>query len=445
MKKLFTILILTPIWLNAQDDNAVKWVNDLSWQQVQAKARSENKYIFLDLYATWCGPCKQMDKEVYTQASVANMLNEKFISVKVQTDKTPKDDEQVKSWYEAAEQLKSGYKVGGVPSYLFFDPNGNILHQDIGYRKTPEFLEMIDMVSDPRQAKMYPLYEVYKKGAYTRGYNDLIRLAIFTWKFINRDEAVAMAEDWKKNYLDNLVKDSAFTSWNLQCVCYFDMRLINVADRYFKFCYNYPQQFDSITNIPGKANEIVFNSIEKELNKKLQTKGVWKKYPNWKGLEHEIGRKYEKMKASLPQWMLDYKIEYYSSKYKDWRFWAEAKDEKIALYPPNPKTLDLSLELNDGGAWAAFLGTNDTIVLKKALRWIDLALTYKPNDPGFLDTKANVLYELGYKEDAIQLEEKALNEIMERINKGLDKAAADPYITTLDKMRKGLPTWSIKP
>ena len=42
----------------------IHFVNGLSWQEVLQKAKAENKYIFVDCYATWCGPCKAMDKEV---------------------------------------------------------------------------------------------------------------------------------------------------------------------------------------------------------------------------------------------------------------------------------------------------------------------------------------------------------------------------------------------
>jgi thiol:disulfide interchange protein len=42
----------------------INFENNLSWEQVKEKAKAENKYIFVDCYATWCGPCKAMDKEV---------------------------------------------------------------------------------------------------------------------------------------------------------------------------------------------------------------------------------------------------------------------------------------------------------------------------------------------------------------------------------------------
>ncbi len=65
----------------------IKFEENLSWQQLLDKAKVTNKYIFVDCYATWCGPCKMMDKDVYTSGKVGYLFNEHFISVKVQMDK----------------------------------------------------------------------------------------------------------------------------------------------------------------------------------------------------------------------------------------------------------------------------------------------------------------------------------------------------------------------
>src|ERR1700744_5232469 len=63
-----------------------------TWDQVLAKAKSEKKYIFVDCYATWCGPCKMMDRDIYPKDSVGNYMNSRYVSVKVQMDKTTMDD-----------------------------------------------------------------------------------------------------------------------------------------------------------------------------------------------------------------------------------------------------------------------------------------------------------------------------------------------------------------
>src|SRR5437016_7533889 len=98
MQKCFLIIMVFPFIIKAQSIPGISQVNDdskgvqfeknLNWQQVLAKAKAENKYIFLDCFATWCGPCKLMDKNVYPNDTVGNYFNQNFISVKVQMDET---------------------------------------------------------------------------------------------------------------------------------------------------------------------------------------------------------------------------------------------------------------------------------------------------------------------------------------------------------------------
>ncbi len=71
-------------------EEGIAFEEGLSWQQVKEKALAANKHIFLDIFATWCGPCKQMDKQVYPNDTVGRFMNARFISVKVQMDSTKK-------------------------------------------------------------------------------------------------------------------------------------------------------------------------------------------------------------------------------------------------------------------------------------------------------------------------------------------------------------------
>src|ERR1700741_3886024 len=130
MKKLNILLVLLPL-LSFGQGKGIEFVKMPGWKQGLARAKAENKYIFVDCYATWCGPCKQMDDEVYTQSEVGGYFNTHFISVKVQVDKTPADDQDVRKWYRDAASLQSTYGIKALPTFLFFAPDGQPVHRSV--------------------------------------------------------------------------------------------------------------------------------------------------------------------------------------------------------------------------------------------------------------------------------------------------------------------------
>src|ERR1700691_5176490 len=107
----FTITALMKGYSQADTTRGIAFEHGLSWREVLQKAKKENKYVFVDCYATWCSPCKMMDKNVYTNDAVASYMNSRYISVKVQMDRTPVDNDSIKCWYGAAEMLAENYSV----------------------------------------------------------------------------------------------------------------------------------------------------------------------------------------------------------------------------------------------------------------------------------------------------------------------------------------------
>ncbi|MFS4455671.1 thioredoxin family protein [Maribacter sp. 2304DJ31-5] len=58
-----------------------------TFDEAIAKAKEENKLVFVDFYTTWCGPCKMMSKRVFPQKIVGDYFNEKFVSIKIDAEK----------------------------------------------------------------------------------------------------------------------------------------------------------------------------------------------------------------------------------------------------------------------------------------------------------------------------------------------------------------------
>ena len=57
----------------------INFLDNPVWSTVLEKAKKEKKIIFFDAYATWCGPCKQMDAQTYKDQAVADFYNANFI------------------------------------------------------------------------------------------------------------------------------------------------------------------------------------------------------------------------------------------------------------------------------------------------------------------------------------------------------------------------------
>jgi uncharacterized protein YyaL (SSP411 family) len=88
-------------------------------EEAFAKARAENKPVLLDIGAVWCHWCHVMDRESYEDAVTAELINDRFIAVKVDRDERPDVDTR----YQAAVAAISGQ--GGWPLTAFLTPDGN--------------------------------------------------------------------------------------------------------------------------------------------------------------------------------------------------------------------------------------------------------------------------------------------------------------------------------
>lgn len=102
-----------------------------------AKAKKENKLIFLDAYTSWCGPCKLMAKNIFTKKSVGDTYNARFVNAKIDMEKG-----------EGIELAKK-FKVNAYPTYLFIDGNGEVVHRTLGYVEEKDFLQFAKDAEDP--------------------------------------------------------------------------------------------------------------------------------------------------------------------------------------------------------------------------------------------------------------------------------------------------------
>jgi thiol-disulfide isomerase/thioredoxin len=101
-----------------------------TWDEAMEKATLENKPIFLDAFAEWCGPCKLMARSVFPDASVGEFYNEHFINMKIDMEKGE------------GPGLRSQYKVTAYPTLLFIAPGGEIIQKKVGAIDAKNFLSL---------------------------------------------------------------------------------------------------------------------------------------------------------------------------------------------------------------------------------------------------------------------------------------------------------------
>lgn len=107
----------------------------LSLAEALAKAKKENKLVFLDFTASWCMPCKAMDKEVFIVDKVGSLFNKKYISVKISTEDP------------AGKALAQKYNVYEIPTLLFLNYQGVVLMRSEGYMPPQELVKLSEQVS----------------------------------------------------------------------------------------------------------------------------------------------------------------------------------------------------------------------------------------------------------------------------------------------------------
>ena len=126
MKKsmLLVISLLTYCSVFAQ---SVKF-DTLSLDQAFERAKAEGKFVFVDVTASWCGPCQLMLEEVLSRKDVGEFCNKQFICIQMDVDKLEGKD------------FKKKYGVNSIPTFFILQEDGTVRHRLRGARRPEDFL-----------------------------------------------------------------------------------------------------------------------------------------------------------------------------------------------------------------------------------------------------------------------------------------------------------------
>lgn len=126
-----------------------------TWSETVAKAKAENKLIFIDFYTQWCGPCLNMAETVFILPTVGDYYNSTFVNAKIDAE------------HGEGVQLAKKYGVRSYPTYAYVDPQTEELVHRSGSRQTAE-----QFVQTGKSATVPTLRSLYLESEYNKGNRD---------------------------------------------------------------------------------------------------------------------------------------------------------------------------------------------------------------------------------------------------------------------------------
>ena len=134
----------------AAQSEGIRFVEGKTFAEALQLAKENGKMLFLDCYTSWCGPCKMMARDVFTQKAVGDYFNEEFVSIKIDMEKGE------------GPELRARFGVRAYPTFLFFDGDGKELNRIVGGGKADKWLA--DVKKGVGANSMSALTARYEKG-----------------------------------------------------------------------------------------------------------------------------------------------------------------------------------------------------------------------------------------------------------------------------------------
>lgn len=386
MKKIFItfIMLLTAVAGFAQTETAsaagIQFETG-TWAEILAKAKQQNKYVFVDAYTTWCGPCKWMDKNVFPTAEAGEYFNKNFVNAKIDMEKGEGLD------------IAKKYAVQAYPTYLYVDGDGNLVHRVVGSMETPKFIAASSNALDP--TKQY--------GTLLRRFESGDKDPEFLYNAAN---AARSAYDNKKAQEISAAYLATQKNWQEEKNIKFISDFTNSSkDPQFEYMRKHAAVFEKAMGGKDKYDEKMFyaayqgsfmeGSFQQVARKKDATKEDVQQ-----GVKAATEYFNKTLPEQAPKLINTYSMNVYAAT-KDWDSYAK---QAIAYYDKNPSAT--SMELNSV-AWDFYENIDNPEYLKKALAWGLQSVKLQEGYPN-LDTVAALYSKLGDKANTKLYAEKAI-------------------------------------
>jgi thioredoxin-related protein len=368
MKKLIVLALFVgqSLWVSAQGIV----FEEGSFAEIKQRAAMANKLIFIDAFTVWCGPCKQLSKNIFPLPTIGEYFNKNFVNVKIDMEKG-----------EGIELAKT-YSVNAYPTLLFLNAKGELVHRTCGLMPEESLL------SEAKNAVL--------------GENTFVEAQK------NKDKIVGNSDEALKYFQ---MMDNACARFDKEVELFFssfDVKQLALesTDKIFS---------DYVISTNSKGFEYVTTHTEVFTNRwGLEKYNAFLK----SRLLNDIDMLNAKNKTQVTS--LESKINKYASPEDKEALMLQLKikatesDQKVDAYAMAVITYVNKYAQNDPGqlnnyAWSFYEKIDNVKYLGEAEKWAELACSLQKNDWHNIDTYAAVLYKLKKKEQATIEAQKAIS------------------------------------
>lgn len=207
---------------------------------INKRADEEKKVIFIDAYAEWCGPCKWMEKNVFTNDTVGKFFNDNFICVRMDMEKGVGISRTYK------------YEVYAYPTFIFIDKG--TVHRATGARDVKGLMELGETALNPEK----------RFSHWQNEYNAGNRQPDFIREYLLQLQAAGLetkkVSDW---YFYTLKEDGFLTQENFEIIKRF---LQSTDNRIFEFFFADRKPFRELAGkeeVNAKIDELLLGNFWK--------------------------------------------------------------------------------------------------------------------------------------------------------------------------------------
>lgn len=327
-------------------------------------ARKENKMVYIDCMTEWCGWCKVMDKNTFTNDEVASMLNDKFIALKIDMEKG------------YGVNLAMKYHIRSFPTTIIINSAGELIYKQSGYQDAKQFSSTLTSVLNGEGQMKYPGISTKIDMSYPEFYKQ---------RFKNEKTKIKPDEKAADKFLATQKDLLNEISWSI-------ILTMDVNEKHEEYFITYMAKYRELygNEVDNKMENIIYSRTEKAVKEKNETK--------FNEVIALIDKKFSVEQAE--QMKLNGKLEFYleTGRYKEF--------SKIMIEHLE-KTEYNNAQMINNYAWTLYEKCDDKEVLLNSIDWVEKAFKYNADYP-ILDTYAALLYKTGQKDKALSAAQKAI-------------------------------------